>query len=125
MIIREYYSQIETIINECPIVTHFSIEFDEIDTFVGYLKGTLELIDASVLHFMEFVKIKNDSITLVKYKYQWQFENGDLITRWDNVPHHREIATFPHHMHDNKGVSECPNIDLKAVIEVIMDKTVD
>ncbi|TAN39323.1 MAG: hypothetical protein EPN24_05435 [Candidatus Methanoperedens sp.] len=98
MIIREYYSQIETIINECPIVTHFSIEF---------------------------VKIKNDSITLVKYKYQWQFENGDLITRWDNVPHHREIATFPHHMHDNKGVSECPNIDLKAVIEVIMDKTVD
>jgi hypothetical protein len=43
MIIREYYSQIETIINECPIVTHFSIEFDEIDTFVGYLKGTLEL----------------------------------------------------------------------------------
>ncbi len=41
---REYYSQIETIINECPIVTHFSIEFDEIDTFVGYLKGTLELI---------------------------------------------------------------------------------
>jgi hypothetical protein len=125
MIIREYYSQIETIINECPIVTHFSIEFDEIDTFVGYLKGTLELIDASVLHFMEFVEIKNDSITLVKYKYQWQFENGDLITRWDNVPHHREIATFPYHMHDNKGVSECPNIDLKAVIEVIMDKTVD
>ena len=124
MIFREYYSQIETIINECPIVTHFSIEFDEIDTFVGYLKGTLELLDDSVLHFMEFVEIKNDSITLVKYKYQWQFENGDLITRWDNVPHHREIATFPRHMHDNKGVSECPNIDLKAVIEVIMDKTV-
>ena len=70
---------------------------DEIDTFVGYLKGTLELIDASVLHFMEFIEIKNDSVTLVKYKYQWQFETGDLITRWDNVPHHREIATFPHH----------------------------
>jgi hypothetical protein len=62
-------SQIETIINECPIVTHFSIEFDEIDVFVGYLKGTLELIDASVLHFMEFVEIKNDSVILVKYKY--------------------------------------------------------
>ena len=39
---REYYSQIETTINDCPIVTHFSTEFDEIDQFVGYLKGKLD-----------------------------------------------------------------------------------
>lgn len=122
MMFREYYS---TIINECPIVTHFSIDFDEIDTFVGYLKGTLELIDSSVLHFMEFVEIKDNSIIIVKYKYQWQFENGELINRWDNVPHHYEIATFPHHMHDNKGVSACSNMNLKTVIEKIMDNTVD
>jgi len=50
---REYYSQIEEIIKECPIVTHFSIDFDEIDSNVGYLKGRLELIDASVLHFID------------------------------------------------------------------------
>jgi len=122
---REYYSQIETVINECPIVTHFSIEFDEIDTLVGYLKGTLEFLDASVLHFMEFVEIKNDSVTLVKYKYQWQYENGELISRWDNVPHHREIASFPHHIHNNKGVSVCPIMDLKGVIEIIMNRTID
>ncbi len=57
MIFREYYSQIEAIINECPIVTHLTIEYDEIDTFVGYLKGSLELIDASVLHFYVILKV--------------------------------------------------------------------
>ncbi|MFV9631773.1 MAG: hypothetical protein ACNYWM_11985 [Methanosarcinales archaeon] len=44
---REYFSQIETIINDCPIITHFSTEFDEIDQFVGYLKGKLDLMDGS------------------------------------------------------------------------------
>lgn len=43
MIFREYYSQIEAIINECPIVTHLTIKYDEIDTFVGYLKGSLKM----------------------------------------------------------------------------------
>jgi hypothetical protein len=76
-------------------------------------------------HCSQIETIKNDSVILVKYKYQWQFENGELIARWDNVPHHHEIVTFPHHMHDNKGVSACSNMDLKAVIDIIMDKTVN
>ena len=121
---REYYSHIEDIIKECPIVTHFSIDFDEIDVSIGYLKGRLELIDASILHFIEFVEIRNDAAIRIKYKYQWQLENGSLITRWDNVPHHQEISTFPHHMHNDKGVSACPNMDLEAIIDIIMDKIV-
>ena len=121
---REYYSQIEEIIKECPFITHFTIDFDEIDLNVGYLKGRLELIDASVLHFIEFVEINNDAAIRIKYKYQWQLENESLIARWDNVPHHKEISTFPHHMHDDKGVSACRNMDLKAVIEIILDKIV-
>lgn len=74
---------------------------------------------------MEFVEIKKDSAIRIKYKYQWQFENGELIARWDNVPHHLEIATFPHHIHDHKSVSECSNMDLRAVIDIIMDKIVN
>jgi len=59
-----------------------------------------------------------------KYKYQWQFENGELITRWDNVPHHKEIDTFPDHLHNDKGVNESPKMDLKIVIDIIMDKII-
>ena len=60
---REYYSQIETTINDCPIVTHFSTEFDEIDQFVGYLKGKLDLIDSSILHLSNSLKMKMRSLT--------------------------------------------------------------
>jgi Family of unknown function (DUF6516) len=73
---------------------------------------------------MEFIEIKNNIAVLIKYKYQWQSENGDLISRWDNVPHHKEIKTFPHHMHNENGVAPCSNMDLKTVIDIIMDKIV-
>lgn len=119
---REYYSQIETIVRDCPIVTGFSIDFDEIDAETGYLKGRLELINGSILYFIEFVEIKGNITNRLKYKYQWQSEKGDLIARWDNVPHHQEIDTFPHHMHDEKGVYASQGMDLKTIIDMLMDK---
>lgn len=115
---REYYSQIEAIIKDCPIVSHFSIDFDEIDLHIGYIKGRMELIDGSVLFFIEFVEIQENVANRLKYKYHRQSENGDLIARWDNVPHHHGIDTFPHHTHDDKGVHASPNMDLKTVIDI-------
>jgi hypothetical protein len=121
---REYYSQIESIIKDCPFVTHFSITFDEIDIYIGYLKGKLELIDGSLLYFIEYVEIKDNTADRLKYKYQWQSENSELIMRWDNVPHHKEIDTFPYHVHNDKGVNSSPKIDLKTAIDIIMDKII-
>lgn len=121
---REYYSQIEAIIKDCPIVSRFSIDFDEIDLHIGYIKGRMELIDGSVLYFNEFVEVQENVASRLKYKYHWQSEKGSLIARWDNVPHHQEIDTFPYHMHDDKGVHASPNMDLKTVIDIIMDKIV-
>lgn len=121
---RKYCSLIEGIIEDCPIVTHFSIDCDEIDAEVYYLKGMLELIDGSFLYFIEFVEIQDNISNRLKYKYHWQSENGDLIARWDNVPHHKEIDTFPHHMHDDKGVHEFKSVDLEIVIDIIMDKII-
>ena len=124
MMLREYFSQIETIIKDCFIVTDFSINFDEIDINLGYLKGTLELINGSILLFIEYVEIMNNIVYRQKYKYQWQFENGDMIIRWDNVPHHKEMDTFPHHMHNDKGVYPSSDMNLKSVIDIIMDKLI-
>jgi hypothetical protein len=62
MMLREYYSQIEATIKDCLIVTNFSINFDEIDINLGYLKGKLELIDGSILFFIEYVEIKDNIV---------------------------------------------------------------
>jgi hypothetical protein len=34
-----------------------------------------------------------------KYSFHWQKKSGEMISRWDNAPHHTHISTFPHHRH--------------------------
>lgn len=56
-----------------------------------------------------------------KYAYHWQKENGELIIRWDNKPHWRDIRTFPHHMHVHEKDKALPShrVTVSDVIEEI------
>ncbi len=70
MNVRRYYASLQATIRNCPFITHWNMEFEEIDLQVGYLKGMLEFIDDSTLHFIEFVEIYGDScVERPKYKY--------------------------------------------------------
>ena len=71
MNVRGYYASLQAMIQNCPFTAHWNIEFEEIDLQVGYLKGMLEFIDGSTLHFTEFVEIYDGSgVERPKYKYQ-------------------------------------------------------
>lgn len=36
-----------------------------------------------------------------RYSYHWERRHIDgKLYRFDNAPHHPEVATFPHHLHD-------------------------
>jgi len=122
MNVREYYASLQAMIRNCPFITHCGTEFEEIDLHVGYFKGMLEFVDGSTLHFIEFVEIYGDlGVGRPKYKYHLQSEAGDLIARWDNVPHHRDVSSFPHHKHDKNGVHSSEPADLRSVLDRIVE----
>jgi hypothetical protein len=122
MNVREYSAILQGIIQDCPLVIHWSMEFDEITLQVGYFKGMLEFIGGSTLYFIEFVDtFEGEAVKRLKYKYHWQSESGELIARWDNVPHHRDIYSFPHHKHDINGVHPSEPTDVKSVLDIIME----
>lgn len=54
-----------------------------------------------------------------KYSFQWQDEEGNLITRWDNATHWKVVNTFPHHKHIKNGVSDSKEVTLEDVLEHI------
>ncbi len=62
-----------------------------------------------------------------KYSYHWQETNGDLIIRWDNKPHWRELRTFPHHKHigDRDNVVPSHRVTLEDVITEIKKREAD
>jgi len=81
----------------------------------GYEKliGTAYLSDGSIFHFRE----RYSNRKLIKYSYHLM--KGDKIMRWDNVPHHKEISTYPHHKHENDQVIESPDMDIEKVLKAI------
>ena len=59
-----------------------------------YIYARAVFIDGSVLYLREKLSLKGR-----RYSYHWVDSNGNLIARWDNAPHHRNIKTYPHHIH--------------------------
>jgi len=46
-------------------------------------------------------------------------KNKELICRWDSAPHHKEVKTFPHHLHTKKSVAESKKVNLIKILEIL------
>ncbi len=57
-----------------------------------------------------------------KYSYHYQKNDGDLIARWDNKPHWRDMSTYPHHKHENDQVSPSHRVTIVDVLDQIEKK---
>lgn len=55
-----------------------------------------------------------------KYSYHWQSVDGQLLIRWDNAPHHPEIATHPNHKHAGEEIVQSVRISVEGVLSEII-----
>lgn len=89
----------------------------------GSIEGEVYFNDNSQLDFNEVVNTHNHAKE--KYAYHYMNKSKELIFRYDNVKHHPEVKTFPHHKHTPTGLQECkePNIGtvLSEIEKVILD----
>ncbi|NHI95064.1 MAG: hypothetical protein EAX96_21415 [Candidatus Lokiarchaeota archaeon] len=98
---------------ESKIIKKYSIlDFNSGQDFY-YLKAKLELIDSTFLFIREFISSEEHI-----YSYHLQDAENNLITRWDNAPHHKELKTYPHHKH-TPNVSESYEINIQDVLKYI------
>ena len=84
------------------------------DTRIFFLKGWVIFIDHSILEFAEKYSTAGH-----RYRFHYMDSQNRLMMRWDNVPHHPEISTFPHHRHTPRTVElsqEMSLIDALAYI---------
>lgn len=124
MTVRDYYRSVLQLLTTSTVVTGQRVEFDEQDVSVAYLKGSVSLLDGSTLFFAQYVQIEgtsSDQINRKKYRYHWQAANGETRYRWDNAPHHPNLATFPDHVHVGADEQERESnpVDLWRVISEI------
>ena len=99
MQVIDYFSEIQSLIRSSIFVENVDVEYEVKSRSIGIVHGILGMIDGSTLQFMELINIKRDKVIHLKYRFHLMDVNDKIVFRYDNSPHHPEIATYPHHKH--------------------------
>ncbi|MBI4825037.1 MAG: hypothetical protein HY807_01255 [Nitrospirae bacterium] len=107
-----------------PVISSFKILRQEAGEDDGYVRIKCTIFNSDILEFAEYLHIRKKRVCNETYSFHWQTAEGQLVKRWDNVQHHREIDSFPHHIHlpGRKIIGSTP-MTLKKVLAEI-EKTI-
>ena len=119
--IESYLNDIEELFIFSQIVLHYHVREKRITGNEGYTRIKAHLTNGDMFEAFEFVTMIDGKIDILTYRLQWQTSNGILKKRWDNAEHHRDITTFPHHVHDGVSGNVFPSeaMSLKKALEFI------
>lgn len=100
MKINDYFISIERSLSQNPQIS--KIEEPVIlltsDDHNGLIRCRVTFWDGSFLDLYEVVSTELGYPVRINYSYTY-LRNDQRIFRYDNAPHHPEIATHPHHKH--------------------------
>ena len=117
---RQYYRSIQAAISESPHIIASDMSFNQVDVNECYVRGVLTLTGGFELHVAEYV-ITEPDVRRSKYRYHLQRADGTLVVHWDNVPHHRNVSSFPNHRHNaNQSVHSSAPMDVFQVLTAVI-----
>ena len=120
MSLHSYLTRLYATITSRKEIEIDSLEVNYIVTGVALFTAVLRFFDNSLLVIEEEVEEQPDqTIKKLRYKYHYQDAKSRLIFRYDNVPHHPSIITFPHHKHEGAKIMAADSIDLSQVLQEI------
>ena len=117
--IQSYFSSLKTALILSPVIRSYHVTREIVKDLEGYLRIQAYLINDGQLDIFVYVN-SNQKISLEKYSFHWQDKNKNLVMRWDNAPHYRELENFPHHLHlesETRPSSEPYFMDVLSEIE--------
>lgn len=118
--LENFLADLKASLTASPIVKDIEILDEFITSVSGFLDCRVLLIDESELFVSEYFTVLKDRIKRDKYSYHLQ-KNDELIIRWDNAPHHRELSTFPDHVHRKDGVHESKEMTVEDILEELSE----
>ena len=119
--LENFLADLKATLTASPLVRDIEIDDEFITSVSGFFDCMVEMIDGSTLYVTEYFTVSSEKIKRDKYSYHLQ-KNGDFIIRWDNAPHHRELSTFPYHVHDKDGVHESKEMTMDEILDMISEK---
>lgn len=116
MVVADYFKTIEQLLSNSKLIADRAADFKEFSSDEGMVRGRLLLLGGYVLTFMEYIQIGKER---PKYRFNLTDGKGNMIFRYDNAAHHRDIPTFPHHKHTKTEVKPSREVGLAEVLSEI------
>lgn len=122
--IQSYFAEMINNFLSSPIIEAFEIIREWQSEEEGYLRVKCTLQNGDTLEVSEYVEIVDEEIVVENYTFHWKNVNRKLVRRWDNVKHHKEIETFPCHIHDGeeKNIKPSEPMNYKKVLKIIQNE---
>jgi hypothetical protein len=98
-----------------------SLQVDQRSTVRGFISGSLQFHNGSILHFREFIDI-SQAEPKIMYAYHYQDADHNLIFRYDNAAH-RPALLQPEHKHIQSNISASPVSTLPGILDQILKQT--
>lgn len=99
------------------IIRDYSLTIEQPEfTDLLNIKGSITFFDGSIFTFSELIAGKP-----ISYRFHLMTADKQLIRRWDSAPHHRELKSFPFHLHTTEGVFESRRINLLQAIDKVIE----
>ncbi len=121
-----YLRQIDELLSTSPAVSNIevirrSVRDTGVERVLNYRYRAI-LADGGLIELSERVVEIQGAMAVTMYRHHWQDSSGRLIKRWDNAPHHPEIDTFPHHLHEGDRVVSHPALNgLEALQRILAE----
>lgn len=102
--ILQYFESIQSLILSLPdiVIERYTEQILTKDR--GNLRIKLRFHDNSLLELSEAIHFGQNTCKYLSYRYHYQKADGSIIFRYDNCPHHPEIATYPEHKHAGNSI---------------------
>jgi hypothetical protein len=119
MLVEDYFSQLESLINSCGSIRSKVITKDKRSDYTGYFRADLYFFDGSLLHVREFVFTRQD---VIKDTYAYHYQNAAeaLVFRYDNTRHFPDLPNFPHHKHTPTAVFSETEPELQYILNEVL-----
>ncbi|GFP23313.1 hypothetical protein HKBW3S42_00492 [Candidatus Hakubella thermalkaliphila] len=120
--VSAYFDEVKYLLITEPSIGSFDILREVVKEKEGFIRIRAMLSNKGILEIFEYVTIDREEPVVNTYSFHWQDGRGNLLSRWDNAPHHKEVTSFPHHRHLENGVVSSKQVTLKEVLEIIQEE---
>lgn len=118
--IDNYLFEYNNTLKDFDIILNYKLETRKINDFLLIIEGSAET-KIGLLDFIEVIRYDGAEINKKKYKYNFRDFNSNLIFRFDNAPHHKQIKTFPHHLHLDSRIFVSREPTIQEILQKIQE----